>query len=184
MNDDRLRSLLKSADSAAPAPVYTADLARAVPHAYRRRMTVRIVAGTATAALAMAIVIARIPRQSIQPASGPIAVDPSPAAAVDLAALNREAQLHGQIAERLWAAERLRQGMARAQSSPDPLAAIGRTLDRASLVAFDRADQLAAERQFAAAAEEFQQTIRLFPQTHWAAVARQRLAELENRKDG
>jgi len=191
MDDDRIRSLLRKADESARLPEGGGDLANQVRRTSRRRsLLTGMVAGGAIA-LAIGIVAtqwhrAAYPRRG-RPviASRPVQPQSPPVVAVaDLRDLRLGAQLHSLVAEGLWAAERKAQSAARADSAADPIAVIDRGRDRAALISVDRADELVRRRQFAAAAEEYAQTIRLFPTTKWAAVARQRLASIENRKDG
>ena len=90
--------------------------------------------------------------------------------------------MHSEIADRLLAAERQRQTLALAATVPDPLDAINRQRNRTALLLVSRADQLLEDDQPTAAAAEYEQAARLFPDTQWAATARDRLARMERKE--
>ena len=100
-----------------------------------------------------------------------------------LASLDAEAQASMAVVERLVAAEE-RRGAARRARVPDPLIFVRREQDRAAHLLVLEADRLAKqlnERERAAA--EYRRIVSLFPDTHGAAMARERLAEMGGSSD-
>ncbi len=194
MEDDRIRDLLRRADAGGDAPDSRGDIAGAVRSTIRRRQIIAVAAGVCAVCFAIALTAWRLlPEPSrtnpLAMGNGPDAGSTHPATGtsslpLDLATIEFEARSHEQAAQRLWAAERTNKLLALAEAAPDPLEIIGRQRDRAALTAVDRADTCARQGRFAQAAQGYDQAIKLFPETHWAAVARQRLSRLENRKDG
>jgi hypothetical protein len=96
---------------------------------------------------------------------------------VTLAALRIDDQLHELTANRLLATRKV------AESEPpiEPdavLLDLRQQRDRAALILVYEADEHARQRQPDQAVARYRRAIELFPQTHWAAVARQRLKEI------
>ena len=83
-----------------------------------------------------------------------------------------DADLHEQTAARL-----LRSRPARRAKSPTHAAStdVQSQRDRAALILVYEADRSARENRPADAVASYRRAIELFPQTHWAEVARQRL---------
>jgi tetratricopeptide (TPR) repeat protein len=66
---------------------------------------------------------------------------------------------------------------------PDPLEEIRKQVDKTAFILVYQADRLYRElNETASAVETYNRVIRLFPRNQWAAVARQRLSEIENTK--
>lgn len=184
MTSDPLHDLLHRTDAATTTPALPDDdLAARIRHVAKRRRVVR--AGTAAVVLAaMAIVTSafvwpRLPRQRTEIAQS--APDPVRLRA-ELMALRSDADARLAAVEivldrerKQQQAEKLRQALNR----PDALERVHREQDRAALILICQADRIYNDpRRRQSAAEEYRQLLALFPQTQWAAVARQRLAEI------
>lgn len=73
----------------------------------------------------------------------------------------------------------------RKQAEADPLKAISDQMDRAALTMVYQADRMYHELNLRESAmASYERTIKLFPKTHWAEVARDRLAELKTAGKG
>ncbi|MEA3227346.1 MAG: hypothetical protein U9Q07_15455, partial [Planctomycetota bacterium] len=67
-------------------------------------------------------------------------------------------------------------------SIPDPLEEIRKQVDKTAFILVYQADRLYRElNETESAVETYNRVIRLFPRNQWAAVARERLSEIENR---
>ncbi|MBC8216847.1 MAG: hypothetical protein H8E73_00125 [Planctomycetes bacterium] len=72
---------------------------------------------------------------------------------------------------------------AKLASIPDPLEEIRKQVDKTAFILVYQADRLYRElNETKSAVETYNRVIRLFPRNQWAAVARQRLSEIENRR--
>ena len=68
-------------------------------------------------------------------------------------------------------------------SIPDPLEEIRKQVDKTAFILVYQADRLYRElNETESAVETYKRVIRLFPKNQWAAVARERLSEIENRR--
>lgn len=187
MNDDRLSNLLRETDAASPPPPL-AGLASAIRRSARARSRRRRTVATATALLvptaAALLGVLHLPR----PSTNHVAVQP-PAATrpealqAELARLGAEADLHTQVAARLAARREQRNRVARERarlatgSHPSTLAS---ERERAALTLLDHGDRLRRElKQVDTAAAAYRRTIELFPETHWAVIAKQRIEQLK-----
>ena len=95
-----------------------------------------------------------------------------------MAGLRAEAKVRAAVVQRLVVAERRRERTHRA-AAPDPLVAVRREQDRAAYLLIYEADRLArqdGERK--RAVDEYRRVLALFPETHWASVARERLVAM------
>jgi hypothetical protein len=73
----------------------------------------------------------------------------------------------------------------RKQTEADPLKEVNDQVDRAALTMVYQADRMYRELNLReSAVASYEQTIKLFPQTHWAHVAKDRLAELKTSGKG
>jgi hypothetical protein len=121
------------------------------------------------------VAVAPTPSPTAAPAPAPPPL-PSPA---QVAALDLEAQLHERVADRLLATERLRRRMAAHPPAHDPtLTELQQQRDCAALLLVYEADRYRQRRQSEEAIAGYRRAIELFPQTHWADVARQRLGNM------
>jgi hypothetical protein len=183
-----LEQLLREADAAAgPPPEGEVNLSERVRSIARRRGRQARVAGATSAA---ALVLMACGYYALHPpAALPIvhhdaALAPSSTdMARTLASLDAEADARMALVERMLAAEQRQQQQQQQRMhqtrGPDPLLAVRREQDKAAYMLVYEADRLgrrADERM--RAAEEYRRVLALFPETHWASVARDRLAEL------
>jgi hypothetical protein len=188
-----IEQLLRDVDDTTSGglPAAQAGLAERVRSVARRRRVVRRVAGaTLVCAVAVTIVAAVLTSRPTND-SRVVAINSAPPAPADaraeLAALRAEADREAARAARMIAIERAaaaRVALRRhAVATPDASEQARQQLERAALSMVYQADRLAernapaAERVYAAAAANF-------PGTHWASVARERLAVDRERKDG
>lgn len=159
MNEQALRQLLNDADAAAGvAPSMSHDLAASVQMRLRRRRRSQM-AGVSVllcAVLAVAIMMRTNPR--------PADVAKAPATKVDVALIRLEADSQAATVNRMIAY----------QKSVDRRAVAARKLERG-----EPRERLQQSRENAARLltqdGEYRRVIQLFPETHWATVARQRL---------
>ena len=202
MNDDRIEQLIRQADASADTPRAPGDLAGRVERKYRRRQRVR---RTATLCGAVGVValgvgvwqmagnsddrsgsrgsIARTddatltPALSLQGRGGRIAE-----VEAELAELRAKIAMHEAVIERLLADEKHRRHMAEARAilaQPDPIEQLDRQMDRTAYIIVlyaNRKLELYDLRE--SAAEDYRRVIELFPDSHWADVARQNLNDM------
>ena len=160
MNEQALRQLLVNADAAAGSPaILSSDLASAVVRRLRRRRQVRV-AGVSVVLCAMLAVVPLV-RTTPKP-SGP---DQHLAQArAELSLMQVQANSQAATVNRLMAYQR----------SVDIRTKATRKLDRGQPL-----DRLQQQRESAARVltqdGEYRRVIELFPETHWASIARQRL---------
>jgi hypothetical protein len=168
MSFDSLRELLHNADSTAPPLVVQDDLASAVRMrcARQRRVARRAVVTCGIVLVCASALWMRKPGQLTKQIAR---VDP-----VDCFI---ETDLHEQTAARmLQIVAEHRQGDERDLEAGIEDVQLQR--DRAALVIVYQANRYASENRTDVAIAAYKRAIELFPQTHWAEVARQRLREL------
>lgn len=186
MNDERLRELLRCADADSAGPSAMPELAQRVRGLARRRRMVRAVGVVALIVVGAVVAMVQLNRPSAPLAQDPT-IDPS-VADQRLAVLQTEAEYHSALAERMWEAETQARRVARAErivATVSPLRQIEREMDRAAMLAIQDADRMLRElNQHEEAAAEYRRTIELFPQSHWAAVAKNRLERIRGGKEG
>jgi len=79
---------------------------------------------------------------------------------------------------------RLDELQAQLASIPDPLEEVQNQVDKTAFILVYQADRLYRElNQTDSAVENYNRVIKLFPENRWAKVARQRLSEIENKKN-
>ena len=182
-----LEQLLREADAAAPPPAERIDdLGASVrTRAHRRRRNIRFASGATAAMILLLLLLYR----TRPPDAGVVANRPAPAsspvdAARQMALLAAEAERRTAHVEKLLAAER-RAIQPRRKSGSDPVLALRREQDRAAYLLIYEAERLARmSNEKARAAEEYRRVLSLFPETHWASVARERLAEMGGASQG
>ena len=182
MKEDQLAGQLREADAAfGPAPALPEDLHDRVVRRWRRRRAGRrlsyaagLVAAVAAAGMWLALTgptkPTGLPPEGIHPtASG-------------VRALNAAADARLATVERVLDLGRRRRALGAAASSDpiDPVKEVRRQIDRSAYLILLRADrmyQVTGRRDSAIAT--YQQVIKMFPQTPWAEVARQRESALQ-----
>lgn len=185
--NDRIEQLLHDADASASSkpPASPGAFAERVRQVARRRRIVRRAIGVTTTCAIAFVATATFLNTPREPEHTTIVVT-APDARAELVALRAEADRESERAARMIASERSvdRAALARrTRAAPDPAERSRQQLERAALSIVYEADRQAARgapgaRQLYAAAAES------FPNTHWAAVARERLAGERERKDG
>jgi len=79
---------------------------------------------------------------------------------------------------------RLDELQAQLASIPDPLEEVQNQIDKTAFILVYQADRLYRElNQTDSAVENYNRVIELFPENRWAKVARQRLSEIQNKKN-
>jgi ElaB/YqjD/DUF883 family membrane-anchored ribosome-binding protein len=183
--EDKIKILLRKADqlTADVRPVHI-DLALLRRRAERRRLIINIAAPAAIAAtlfFAGIIVIqaARPPKPSEQKQIVSLQQELKHLQAKTDAVLS----LIQQVLEEERQTERLNDLQATLTSIPDPIEETQRQVDKTAFILVYQADRLYRQsNQTDSAVQAYNQVIKLFPQTQWAEVARQRLTEIENKK--
>jgi hypothetical protein len=174
---DRLEHLLKRADAPPPAP-READVGERVRRRARRNDRIRSTFVTATVLIVIAVGAITL----LQPSKKkPIALLPESAATqAELNRLNQEALRHAAIADQLMQIE-----LTPRQPDPTELARnLQRQRDEAALSLIYQAEALAPiPAQRPAAVALYQKAIDLFPQTHWAPLAKQRIEALHSMQE-
>ena len=186
MTEDKIKNLLQKADQmgGGPAPV-SVDLLAAV----RRRVHRRHIATFAASLAAAAVVIIGLGVWSITTRTPKTTQDQIKIALLEDqikqlqvrtdAALN----LIQEVLEDERRQRRLDELEAQLASIPDPLEELQKQVDKTAFILVYQADRMYRElNQTDSAVEAYNRVIELFPQNRWAKVARQRLAEIENRK--
>jgi hypothetical protein len=180
MKHDPLVEMLREADAAAPPPPFRHGLADAVRRRARRRHRRRLAgAGIVVAAFVACALVVR------QPGATPTALVeiPTTGPTTSVAALRAQADVQWASLQRLRQVERTRQRMHRIEmtlraAAPSPQStAVER--ERAALILLDHGDRLRRDlRKEDAARSAYRRTIELFPDTRWAAVARERMEQM------
>jgi hypothetical protein len=182
MQEDRLRKLLEGAEAGATSPFVPGDLATRVRQ--RRQQRVRNRQRLAIAApLLLAAALVGVWRLA-PPRVEPIAErTETKTAGVDLAAelaaieqLQAEAELHGHLARQL-AAER-RVALAAKGAARQPVESVSEQVEIVAYRMILTADTLRSAMRQADEAGVYEKLIQLFPHTHSAELARERLLAL------
>lgn len=188
MNTDRLQKLLNTAD-AEVSMMPPRDLVRRVfrRRALRRRRNIAV--GTAAGLLIMVVGSQALLRPITIRPNASARHDPSPAAArVELARFAAEAEVDARLAivDRMLALEARRAAQNEQVTSvahalpPDPLDEVRAQVTRAAATLVRHADRLKVDYGLPQRAmETYRETIRLFPETAWARVARQQLEAMQ-----
>lgn len=183
MNHDKLDQLLRDADAADASPAIDASLAGRVRARAKRQRRIRGMGAGVIATAAVVVFgwamwpdVPRSPAPRFVQSTQPLVPITSVAdLRAELTALSSEADRLTAEAEALWAAERP------AYRAPRR-AAIGVDVqvERAAFTMVYQAARMPAS----SAADVYRQVSQVFPDTPSAQVARQRLSELRNRKEG
>ena len=196
---DEIESLIREAcDAPPPSAQFVADLERRAIERFRRQVSappvampgvrrrrfhfgrpVRIAAALAAACVAMAVAA------GVWMSGRPARLSPEAAARLEaeVARMEAEARLRLAGVERMLFRERRRRvedRLARVLLTPEPLVRTAGELERAAAIMVASADHMHREMGLqASAVEVYRRTVRLFPGTQGAALARQRLAEIK-----
>jgi hypothetical protein len=196
MSDERLEQLLRQADAAFGDPrVGPADLSLRVRRRARRQRRVRVLGTAAAAVLVLSLSTVAWVNRPGRPGPGPapIVVDNGPTP-VSVAELQMQIeQLREEIRTGCAAVQEVlrrqefeqRLAVSRKRAEADPLKEVSDQMDRAALIMVYQADRMYRELNLReSAVASYEQTIKLFPETHWAQVAKDRLAELKTAEKG
>lgn len=190
MTNDPLGELLSRADAVASVAHHpAADLARGVrTEARRRQVRTRVTVGALALLVASAVVLTRPSHTEIvhnAPTASNRAVESSKPARdaaelrSELAALRTEAAGREATVRAMLDGEKRGRRVVTVPRGIDPLDRILAEQDRGAMALVRQADRQYREldRKESAAAG-YGRVVELFPKTHWAAVARERLAEI------
>ena len=185
MNRPPLEQLLRDADASDESPALRSDLAQRVRSVARRRARrTRLAAGSVLAGCLAAVVMWVVRTPVDRPVAPTLVVQttqPATDARAELAAITKEADRRAAMAEAMWAAERRTARPSRGTLTPDVDAQVERA---AFTMVYQAARMPVAGGAKSPAADVYRQVSHAFPDTPSAQVARQRLSELTNRKDG
>ena len=194
MSRPNLHDLLADADASAPPPPAMGSLADIVRNRARARDRRRRAGAVGALLLAVGAVSVVAFRPS-GPSTSPTAQTHLPqhgaqltpvfdaaAAAAEAASLRAEAARRLTVANEAMKRADRRRRLSRAAESlaaASPLPTVGDERDRAALTLLDHGDRLRRDlKEVDAALAAYRRTIELFPDTKWAAVAKQRIHEL------
>ncbi len=193
MKADPIDELLRRADLAAGEPPVPDDLAGRVRRKARRRRLAAISAGAGvTVLLAAAVAVALWPPRP--QTSRPTAQAPSAASheevlrlRAEITALRAEADSRAAVLNQVVARLRQQQDhladLQRQLDRPDPLEQVRRQIDRTAYIMVYQADHSRGELGFVDSPEQtYRRVIELFPDSRWANVARERIAEMQSGK--
>jgi tetratricopeptide (TPR) repeat protein len=185
VNEERIRTLLQRADSAAGKPAFGHIDSAGIRRRIRRRRIVRTATSLAAAAgiiLAIALPAIRTQAPSPQP-------EPQRVASLEEQVQQLQAQadatlrLVQEVLEQDRQERRLAGLRAELASIPDPLQEIEKQVDKAAFLLIYQADRLYLElNQSESAVATYKEVIQLFPTNRWAEVARERLSQIEQRQ--
>jgi len=185
MSEQKIEKLLQEADRTADSPKRVrVDLSEIRRRAKRRRI-LNITGPVATAAVLMvALGIWSITLRIAQPTPEQERIISLENQVKQLQARTDAAMnLIQEMLEQEKRQQRLDDLDAQLASIPDPLEEMQKQVDKTAFMLVYQADRLYCElNQTGSAVEAYNRVIRLFPENHWARVARQRLAEIENKK--
>ncbi len=185
MTDDKIKILLQEADRIAGRPAQVrVDLSALRRRAGRRRLASLAGPVAAAAMLVIALGIWSPGIKTPEPTGGQRKIASLETQVKQLQASTDAAlALIHEVLEDERRQSRLEELEAKFASIPDPLEEIRRQVDKTAFILVYQADRLYRElNETESAVETYNRVIRLFPRNQWAAVARERLSEIENRK--
>jgi hypothetical protein len=174
MTHDALADLLRDADAGAPPPPATERLAERVYRRARTRSRRRRVLAAVAVLVCSAALLWSLPKPT--PSSAPtqeaVAIEPA-----EIFRLRADAAMHLKVADAVLSHTQRR---ARAAHLRDTPVTIESEREKAALAMLDHGDRLRRDlKQVDAALAAYRRTVELFPDTRWAAVARERIALLK-----
>jgi len=192
MNEDQLIELLRNPDAAHPPPNCRDDLTQRVRAAAHRQRIVRLTGGAVAAVLIIGIG-AYLVTAGTRPHANNLAQSAAPskessiAEAAEIAELRAElAQLRADIDEAAREIRHLndaRLEASRAVLEPTPAARLAVEFDKTAFIMLDQGDRLYRTYGLVdQAIQAYCRTIKLFPESRWADVARDRLNEIKSKK--
>jgi hypothetical protein len=180
--------LLRKADDAHASTPLVRDLAARVRRRAKRRRAIRLTVAAAGGICAVVVGVWLVGTAPSPPVVKQVTHASPGRVEARLARLEEEANFHALGAQCMWAAEervRRAQHVGKVLSAPQPLDIIAVQRDRVALMLLDHAERLRIDRNLPELSmQEYRRTVELFPDTHWGAVARQRLKEFDPGKEG
>ncbi len=193
MNEDRIRELLQQADRAAgPGPGVADGLAGRVRLAAGRRRVVRAVCAAAGVIVFIggAALVATLAgdRQGVAQGAAEEGISDQEIARLraEIEELRADVDMRITLIDEMIADRKQRQRLAameRELARPDPLEEMQLAVEKTACIMVYRADILYNKHGLPESAiRDYRRTIELFPETHWAEVARKRLSQIETSK--
>jgi len=185
MTEDKIKNLLQEADRMAGRPAEVrVDLSAIRRRAGRRRLA--SIAGpiAAAAAIVTALGIWSLAIKTPETTREQVRIVTLEAQVKQLQASTDAAlALIHEVLEDERRRNRLEELEAQLASIPDPLEEIRKQVDKTAFILVYQADRLYRElNETESAVATYNRVIKLFPRNQWAAVARERLSEIEGRR--
>jgi len=191
VNEEQVKQLLAEVDEAAGRPIFRGLTTAGIRRQAQRRRLVRVAAPASLAAvLAVAAALSAVWMRT-----GESLPQPQRIASLEKQVQQLQAQtdtalkLVQEVLERDRQDRRLAALETELASIPDPVQEIDRQVDKTAFILVYQADKLYKElNQRESAVAAYKEVIQLFPTNRWAAVARERLSQIEqpriNKSDG
>ena len=186
MTEDEIRKLLQQADKTAIETVPVRVNLSAIRRRAGRKEIIVLAAPLASAAVLMvALSISALMFRTAEPTEEQRKIVMLETRIKQLQARTDAALgLIQEVLEEERRQSRLDELKAQLASIPDPLEEIQDQVDKTAFILVYQADRLYRElNQTDSAVENYNRVIELFPENRWAKVARQRLSEIENKKN-
>jgi len=186
MTEDKIKNLLQKADKAAEGAACVQVNLSAIRRRAGRKNTIILVAPLAAAAVLMVAlsilsVMFRTPEPSVEQKK--IALLETRIKQLQ-ARTDAALSLIQEVLDEERRQSQLDELQAQLASIPDPLEEVQKQVDKTAFILVYQADRLYRElNQTDSAVENYNRVIALFPENRWAKVARQRLSEIENKKN-
>ena len=185
MTEDKIRNLLREADRMAGRPVRTRVDVTAIRRRAGRRRLVSLAGPVAAAAVLMiALGIWSLGIKTPEPTREQRKIASLESQVKQLRASTDAAlALIHELLDDERRQSRLEELEAQLASIPDPLEEIRKQVDKTAFILVYQADRLYRElNETESAVATYNRVIKLFPRNQWAAVARERLSEIEGRR--
>jgi HAMP domain-containing protein len=185
MTEDKIKDLLKIADQTIGQPVMNPiDVDKIRQRASTRRIAGIAVRIAAVLVLVLALAIWNLSGRNTKP---PTSDKQIASVQNQLKQLNATVDATLKLVQDMLETERqqhrLDELQARLANISDPLEEVQKQVDKTAFILVFQADQMQRERgQRASAIRTYNRVIELFPQSHWAEIARQRLSEMRNQQ--
>ena len=179
MTEDKIQDLLQNADRTVGPPVLVSVELSAIRGRARRRQLARLAtylgAGVVLIALGFCVLTA-VDKSREKEKIAPLQMQ--------VKQLQKQTDATLKLIEEVLESERRQRQLdklyAELASIPDPLEEIQTQVDKTGFILVYQADQMYRELKLIdSASRMYQRVIELFPQSRWAAVARQRLSEIQ-----
>lgn len=182
MTENRLRNLLQGADRTAGPPVQVSVDLSVIHRRARRRHLVTLLVPVAAAA----VILVALGVWGVSIRLGKTASEQKRIASLQMEVKQLQLQTDAtlKLIEEVLESERRQRQLdklyAELASIPDPLEEIQTQVDKTGFILVYQADQMYRELKLIdSASRMYRRVIELFPQSRWAAVARQRLSEIQ-----